>query len=284
MRNNLRTLVLGGALLASASLAKAQTTLLDSLSAGKNLNLGAGAGAVVGYDAGATATNGPSNPSTDITQSGYVALPFTITDGNSYNLTSVAIEAAYLKAKDPNFAINGAGASLWGAIVSTSSVTSGSLNGATAIGGFFQLTQNAGTAGDTKNHIFNGTFNANTLVQAGQSYFLVLAPEAKFGTQTGDKPVLEFGSVNGYSQANLPTGGNITGTAATESALLSEKMGANSGDSLSQPTLTGQPAPVYGAVRLIGLAAAVPETSTVLTALLGLAPVGGLLLRRRRAN
>jgi hypothetical protein len=274
MHNNVKTLFIGGALVITAGLANAQTTLLDTLGAGtkigKNSGVGASGGAVVGYDAQATATTGPGNPSTSITQAGYVAVPFTVT-GGSYNLTSVSFEGSYVVPADGN----AVPLSFYGAIVSTPSTTSGSLNSASTIGGFFQFS--GVSSPDDKNRIFTANLSSLTVpVNNNQNYFLVIAPEGKFGSQSGD-PVLEYGEVNYYTTSQLPANSS---NGITEASLLSEKMGANSGDSLTAPASN-----VFAAVTLQGTAiAGVPETSTVVTALLGLAPVGGLIIRRRRAN
>ena len=66
---------------------------------------------------------------------------------------------------------------------------------------------------------------------------------------------------------------------------LFETAGANSGDTLSQDTVIklGHTTSLYFGARIVA-ASSVPETSTVVTAVLGLAPIGGLLIRRRRAK
>ncbi len=288
MRNTLRTLVLGGGLLASASLAHGQTTLLDTIGTGTAFNEGqsSSSGKIVGYDPG---NANPGIPTAE-TSSGYAVLPFAFT-GSGFNVGSVTAE---LQVNSPTQLSSSN--QLFGAFIAAPSGTGGSLNGQSTVGGFFQfnLTTSTSPAGPAVNPSTGKGNNVVTQVTAsnlnialnpGQTYWLVLSPKAGFGAQPGDT-LLDYGIFQAQTATAITNGGgSISNGTATVGAGLFETAGANSGDTLSQDTVIklGHTTSLYFGARIVA-AASVPETSTVVTAVLGLAPIGGLLIRRRRAK
>jgi hypothetical protein len=98
MRNSLRTLVLGGSLLASASLAHAQTTLLDTIGTGVEYGNGSlnQPGAYVGVDyvplLGHQNAANSAYPTAPLLP-GFAALPFALNGSTTYLLNSVTIDA-----------------------------------------------------------------------------------------------------------------------------------------------------------------------------------------------
>ncbi len=227
-------------------------------------------GQIIGYDPGNT--NGV--PTTAAT-SGYAVSPFTLTgtlQGGATTATVHEIQAVISLQQPTN--IGAATGNVYGAFFTPGA--GNSLSNATLVGGFFQFNvspfETNGVGNGTTIRLVADPTTMPTL-NAGQTYWLVIAPKAGLNAQTTDA-LTDYAVWNENSFSALQKFGISNATSyGTINPGLYEQMGAQAGDVLTADT-------AFFGTEILATASSVPETSTLVTALLGMIPIG-MLLRRR---
>jgi hypothetical protein len=278
----LRNLVIGGGLLVCSGIANAQTvTLLDSIGTGSGWRINASSGNFdyVGYD-----PNANGGITSDPTQAGYAVIPVSLTGASATGSYSISSVSTVLKTEigiGNTATLN----NLYGSFVVAGSSSINAQAG-TLVGGFFQFNLTPALNASNTNQVVTASGITGVTLNAGTNYWLVLSPDNKFGTQSSDGPnILNYVNASTETTTRIgSSGGSLSSSYATEGLGLGEvgtNAGANPGDLLTSTSAT-ETNQYFGATIVGNVAAAgVPESSTVVTALLGLVPVGGLLLRRR---
>jgi hypothetical protein len=290
MRRSLRAFVLGGSLLASASMAHAQVTLLDTNGTGAEYGNGSTnqPGAYVGVDyvplLGSQNAANSAYPTAPLLP-GYAALPFALNGSTSYLLSSVTIDAeinapSYLSTSNQ----------LYGAFVQNPTLVGGLLAPNTAVvGGFFQFNLTGAVDANGKG---NNTATELTAISGlpaltpGNNYYLVIAPKSSFSTLGLDigsgTSLTDLGVALTASQTAIQNaGGSLNNGITSVQQGLSADVSVALNPPLGLPFLGVEASltPQYFGVKIAGTA--VPEASTVATGLICLVSIGGLLRRRR---
>jgi hypothetical protein len=261
------------------------TILLDTIDGSNTSNTNRA------WNLGGTSTNGqiigddPGNtagvPTTAAT-SGYAVAPFLL-DQLPDGSTSVAISHVQIVINLQAPTGTGLTGDVYGAFFTPGANANGpSLSAATQVSQFFSFnasaSENNGIGTNTVERL-TASPTSMPMLNANQVYWLVIAPQAGLNAQPGAS-LTDYGVLLQNSNSFLAKEG-ISPTTAYGSfgttingqsyGQLYEQEGAQPGDTLTPDTS-------YFGVEIV--AASVPETSTLVSALLGLIPIG-LLVRRR---
>lgn len=223
-------------------------------------------GQIIGDDPGNKTGTVPTTAAT----SGYAVSPFSLSSSLQGGATTATVDQVQIvmNLQSPTMSSLMTG-NVYGAFYTPSA--NNSLSSATLVGGFFQFSPGVdnGTA-----QLLTATPTNMPVLNAGQTYWLVVAPKAGLDAQSSDS-LTHYGVLLENSATALNRAGIVNTAYGTLNTELFEQEGADSGDQLTAYN-------AFFGTRIYAVSSGVPETSTIITALLGLVPIA-LLIRRRRA-
>jgi hypothetical protein len=231
-------------------------------------------GQVIGDDPGNTSGSVPTTAAT----SGYAVSPFTLGSTLQNGATTATVQEVQIAMSlQPPTGASAKTGNVYGSFFTPS--TNNSLSSATQVGGWFEFNAATGETNGIGTGIserLTATPTAEPVLQAGKTYWLVMAPQAGLQASSSDS-LTDYGLWLQNSSGAMARFGITNSTAyGTINSQLYEQEGAETGDTLTAGT-------AFFGTEVLAVAASVPETSTVITALLGLIPLG-LLVGRMRSS